>query len=293
MMPPSRARPARGDRVRVHWVILATVIVLVSGTLLVQGYLSHLGGRLDDGAVTSGPSSTVPPALLGGGPVVDARNNAVQTRMPPERTIALTFDDGPDPVWTPQILAVLRQHHVHATFFVVGAQAIEHPDVVRQILADGHEIGIHTLTHVDLGAAPSWRQEVELRGAQAVIAGVSGRKASLLRLPYSATTDSVTDRTWTAVQAAADDGYLTVFSTLDGKDWQRPGVAAIEANLAPRGTSGQVALLHDGGGDRSETVAARHHAHAVRIPGVPGDQRRRVVGGDDDDSRHLAGATGR
>lgn len=242
--------------VRAHWFILLAVVFALGVVLAVQGYMHHLAGIGDDSVPASATASTVPNAVSRGGPVVDSRGGAVRTVNPPDRTVALTFDDGPDPVWTPQILDVLRKHHVHATFFVVGSAAIDHPDLVRRITAEGHEIGVHTLTHADLGTAPMWRQQLEVEGAQNAIVGITGRAASLLRPPYSSENNAVTDGTWSAMQASADEGYLTVLSTTDSEDWRRPGVATIERNLTPSGRQGQVVLMHDGGGDRQQTVAA-------------------------------------
>lgn len=242
--------------VRAHWFILLAVLLALGVALVVQGYMHHLAGIADDSVPAGGSASSVPDAVSHGGPVVDARGGTVRTVAPPDHTLALTFDDGPDPVWTPRILDVLRKHHVHATFFVVGSAAIDNPDLVRRILADGNEIGVHTLTHADLGSAPPWRQQLEVQGDQQVIAGITGHAATLLRPPYSSENDAVRDGTWTAIRAAADRGYLTVLTTQDSEDWQRPGVAAIEQNLAPSGPKGQVLLMHDGGGDRDQTVAA-------------------------------------
>lgn len=242
--------------VRAHWFILLAILFALGVALVVQGYMHHLAGIGDDSVPASGAASTVPNAVSQGGPVVDPRGQTVRTVRPPDRTMALTFDDGPDPVWTPQILDVLRKHHVHATFFVVGSAAIDNPELVRRIIEDGHEIGVHTLTHADLGTAPAWRRQLEVQGAQNAIVGITGRAASLLRPPYSSENDAVTDGTWSAMQASADEGYLTVLSTIDSEDWRRPGAAAIERNLTPSGLQGQVLLMHDGGGDREQTVAA-------------------------------------
>lgn len=228
----------------------------IAAALCVQGYLHHLSGIGDDSTPSSGSAAQVPAGVTQGGPVIDARGAGFRTASPPSRTIALTFDDGPDPVWTPQILDVLTKHHVHATFFVVGSAAVESPDIVRRIVADGNEIGVHTLTHVNLGKAPAWRQQLEIQGDQQIIAGLTGRTAALLRPPYSSENDAVTDGTWASIRTAAAQGYLTVLSTSDSEDWKRPGVGEIEQNLAPSSAKGQVVLMHDGGGDRSETVAA-------------------------------------
>ncbi|WP_461858198.1 bifunctional polysaccharide deacetylase/glycosyltransferase family 2 protein [Arthrobacter sp. C152] len=224
--------------------------------LAVQGYVHHLGGVGADSVPANPAAGNVPGAVSHGGPVVDSRGSSVQAVSPPDRTVALTFDDGPDPEWTPRILDVLREHHVHATFFVVGSAAVDHPDLVRRIVAEGHEIGVHTLTHTDLGAAPDWRRELEVQGGQDAIVGVTGQAASLLRPPYTAGNGALTNDMWSALHGLADEGYLTVLSSMDSKDWQTPGVAAIERNLTPSGPQGQVVLMHDGGGDRAQTVAA-------------------------------------
>jgi len=224
--------------------------------LAVQGYIHHLGGAPGDSLPADKAAGAVPTTLSHGGPVVDSRGGSVTTVSPPDRTIALTFDDGPDPVWTPRILDVLREHHVHATFFVVGSAAVDHPDLVRRIVAEGHEVGVHTLTHTDLGTAPDWRRELEVQGGQDAIVGVTGQAASLLRPPYTAGNSAITNGMWSALHGMADEGYLTVLSSLDSEDWQTPGTKAIEANLTPSGPQGQVVLMHDGGGDREQTVAA-------------------------------------
>jgi len=242
--------------VKAHWFILLAVLFALGIALTGQGYLHHLSTIGQDSVPANGSTGSVPDAVSQGGPVVDSRGGTVQTVRPPDRTLALTFDDGPDPVWTPQILDVLRKHNVHATFYVVGTAAIENPGLVRRIVEDGHEIGVHTLTHADLGAAPGWQRRLEVEGAQDAIVGITGRAASLLRPPYSFDNGAVTDGAWSAMQASADEGYLTVLSTMDSEDWRRPGVAAIGQNLTPIGSQGQVLLMHDGGGDRAQTVAA-------------------------------------
>ena len=124
------------------------------------------------------------------------------------------------------------------------------------MVAEGHEIGVHTLTHADLGTAGTWRSQLEVQGAQDVIVGITGEAASLLRPPYSSGNAALSNGTWSAMQGLADQGYLTVLSSMDSGDWRLPGAAAIEDNLDPTGALGQVVLMHDGGGDREQTVAA-------------------------------------
>lgn len=242
--------------VRAHWFVLLATLMALGLALAVQGYLHHLGGAGVDQVPVNQASGNVPDAVSHGGPVLDSRGGTVTSVRPPDRTVALTFDDGPDPVWTPRILDVLREHHVHATFFVVGSAAVDHPELLRRIVAEGHEVGVHTLTHTDLGAAPDWRRELEVQGGQDAIVGVTGQAASLLRPPYTAGNGAITDSMWSALRGLADEGYLTVLSSMDSKDWQTPGAGAIEDNLTPSGPQGQVVLMHDGGGDREQTVAA-------------------------------------
>ncbi|WP_225849064.1 bifunctional polysaccharide deacetylase/glycosyltransferase family 2 protein [Streptomyces sp. HPF1205] len=247
----------RNRPLRTHWLLLTTLLLTLAAALLLQGYTQHMFGISDDSAGSGGgPAGQVPPAVALGGPVIDSASVPARTARPRERTVALTFDDGPDPAWTPKILDVLRRHHVHATFFVVGTQVAAHPGLVRRILADGNEIGLHTFTHADLGSIPAWQRRLELREAQLAVAGATGRTTSLLRPPYSSVNDALTDKDWTAVRSAGAAGYLTVLSTLDSDDWKRPGADRILADATPRGTAGQILLMHDAGGDRSQTVAA-------------------------------------
>ncbi|MEV7214299.1 bifunctional polysaccharide deacetylase/glycosyltransferase family 2 protein [Kitasatospora cineracea] len=266
---PRRGGPARRGRrgrrgvvhqpaPRTHWLLLTALVVTLAAALLLQGYTRHLYGTAPDGAVrATGPAGAVPPEAARGGPLIDASGPTPRTARPAPGTVALTFDDGPDPVWTPKILDVLKQQGVHATFFVVGTQVADHPELARRILAEGHQLGIHTFTHADLGRIAPWRRSLELREAQLAVAGATGTTTALLRPPYSSTNDALTDADWQAVRQAGRAGYLTVLTTLDSEDWQRPGVARIVAGATPPGpAAGQVVLMHDAGGDRSQTVAA-------------------------------------
>lgn len=257
---PRPAPSAVPAKVTAHWFILLATLSALGLALAVQGYIHHLGGIGADAVPSGAAAGNVPAAVSGGGPVIDSRGGAVRSVRPPDRTVALTFDDGPDPQWTPRILDVLKEHHVHATFFVVGSAAVDHPDLVRRIVAEGHEIGVHTLTHTDLGAAGQWRRGLEVQGGQDAIVGVTGQSVSLLRPPYTAGNAAITDSTWSAMQGLGDEGYLTVLSSMDSKDWQQPGVQAIADSLKPQGPQGQVVLMHDGGGDREQTVAALDQA---------------------------------
>ncbi|MBF9135415.1 glycosyltransferase [Plantactinospora sp. S1510] len=259
---------------RAHWFLLLLGLVVMISALSFNGYVAVEGG----GSGRTGPDPT--PAtddLTRSGPVLRLDGPAPVSRSMPAGTIALTFDDGPDPRWTPEILDVLRRHHAHATFFVVGARVNEHPELVRRILAEGHELGSHTFTHADVATLPGWRRDLELGLTRTAIAGATGRYATLFRPPFSSGPSSLTADDATALRGAARTGHVAVLADRDTVDWRRPGVDAIVAAAAgipviptgpgtpatasdgpasPDRGSGAVVLMHDGGGDRSQTVAA-------------------------------------
>jgi cellulose synthase/poly-beta-1,6-N-acetylglucosamine synthase-like glycosyltransferase/peptidoglycan/xylan/chitin deacetylase (PgdA/CDA1 family) len=235
---------------RRRWSV-AVVVVAVGVALLVDGFVRHEVGRSST-ATSAAPVPLVP----GAGPIVDLSGAEPQSPTIAERTVALTFDDGPDPTWTPRILDVLRRHQVPATFFVVGAAAAAHPDLIRAEVAAGHEVGAHTFTHTDLGAASTLRATAELTLTQTALAGAAGINTRLLRLPYSSSAAAVAAREVPAARRAGRLGYVLVFATEDGEDWRRPGPAVIAAHSTPLPGQGGVVLLHDGGGDRSQTVDA-------------------------------------
>ena len=174
----------------------------------------------------------------------------------PRKKIALSFDDGPDPRWTPRIAATLRRLHVPATFFVVGSQVVRHPGIVRRLEADGFELGNHTFTHTDLAAVPGWERTMQIGLTENALAGSVGVRPRLIRPPYSATPAAVTARQLRPLEDLARRGYVIALSDLDGRDWSRPGPEAIARAITPAGQMGGIVLLHDGGGDRSQTVEA-------------------------------------
>ncbi|MFD8815231.1 bifunctional polysaccharide deacetylase/glycosyltransferase family 2 protein [Streptomyces sp. NPDC059627] len=254
---PRRRDRSRRVTPRTHWLLLCVLVVTLSAALLLQGYTHHMFGiTSDDVTGPRGRSGTVPGQVAHGGPVIANAAGSPHTARPKAGTIALTFDDGPDPVWTPRILDVLRRNHVHATFFVVGTQVVAHPELVRRIVAEGHQIGIHTFTHPDLSRLAPWQRSLELRETQLAVAGAADVTTALLRPPYSSESDALDDADWSVLKQADTAGYVTVLSTLDAEDWQRPGTARVLANATPHGRAGQIVLMHDAGGDRSQTVAA-------------------------------------
>ncbi|MEU8416247.1 bifunctional polysaccharide deacetylase/glycosyltransferase family 2 protein [Amycolatopsis japonica] len=239
---------------KAHWALLATLLFAVTVLLGLTALVG--GGFAADGTPRTVAATQVPAAVRDGGPIIDPRGaEPVTSRLQP-KTVALTFDDGPDPEWTPRVLDVLARHGIHATFFVTGGQVTRHPGLTADIVHRGHELGNHTATHTDLGAAGDVRAQIELRATDLAIAGAAGTGTSLVRPPYSSTADAVDDAGWRAASRLGGEGRLIVLSELDSQDWRRPGVDAVAAAITPRTDDGAVVLLHDAGGDRSETLAA-------------------------------------
>ncbi len=168
------------------------------------------------------------------------------------KLIALTFDDGPNPSWTPQILSVLASRHVTATFFTVGSWAQRYPNLIRQELAAGNHVANHTWNHPSLPGLSAGAQANEIASTTNLINGIAGRKVvHCVRPPYgnhNATTDAV----------AKGQGLSVIIWSRDSRDWQTPGVPAILAGSLDTTYDGGRGIvgLHDGGGDRSQTVAA-------------------------------------
>jgi cellulose synthase/poly-beta-1,6-N-acetylglucosamine synthase-like glycosyltransferase/peptidoglycan/xylan/chitin deacetylase (PgdA/CDA1 family) len=220
-----------------------------------QGFATHTIGASTEGELQGDRGGPVP--LVSSRPVLVARGGRlVPSQPPPGRRIALTFDDGPNPRWTPQIAAELRAEGIRATFFVIGSQAARYPKLVRDLVRDGDEIGNHTFTHVLLSGFPAWEARMQVDLTEAALAGITGHYTRLVRPPYSSTPDAVTLRDERALAQLAGRRYYIVLANFDSKDWERPGAAAIVRNATPPATTGGIVMLHDGGGDRSQTVAA-------------------------------------
>lgn len=241
----------RIERPPAHWSVLFLVILLVLLLLLANGLSTHGTG-----------SSQTPTEVGGGGlkpgeTILEARGGHLRpVATLPRRRVALTFDDGPDPKWTPRIAAVLERFDAPATFFVVGQRVTENADIIRRLDAQGLELGNHTFGHADVSAVPSWRRDLELSLTDTAVAGAAGVRLRLFRPPYSADPTQVTEAQVQGLDAVAQRGYTIALSDFDSEDWRSPGVEAIVRNATPPGRRGGVILMHDGGGDRGETVQA-------------------------------------
>ncbi|MER5458252.1 polysaccharide deacetylase family protein [Micromonospora sp. NPDC002389] len=208
------------------------------------------------GTPSSGTPSSVPPSGVPHDPdhggTQDPNFGPMGTRVTTGTgTVALTFDDGPNPDYTPQVLALLREHRVTATFCLVGQNVQAYPWLVQQIVADGHTLCNHSWDHdVTLGArSPEQIRNDLLRTSEAIRAAVPDAPIAWYRQPGGAWTYSL-------VATARELGMTPLHWTLDTSDWQRPGATRIAASVLDGVQPGSIVLLHDAGGDRQGTVDA-------------------------------------
>ncbi len=173
-----------------------------------------------------------------------------------EHQVAITFDDGPDPRWTPKILDILKAANVKAAFFLVGVNAEQHPGLVRRIVDEGHEIGNHTYYHPNLALCWPEHVRLELNATQLLIESITGRATTLFRPPYAADTSPSQLSELIPLQIAQDLDYLVVLENIDPQDWAKPGADIILQRVKQQRRDGSIILLHDAGGDRSQTVEA-------------------------------------
>jgi cellulose synthase/poly-beta-1,6-N-acetylglucosamine synthase-like glycosyltransferase/peptidoglycan/xylan/chitin deacetylase (PgdA/CDA1 family)/spore germination protein YaaH len=178
------------------------------------------------------------------------------------KLVALTFDDGPDPKFTPQVLSVLEQHHVPGTFFIIGENAVQNRSLIERMVADGDEIGNHSYKHPNMAEESTTGIELELNATQRLIEAYTGRSTRLFRAPYFGDAEPTTADELGPALVAQREGYTVVGLHADPGDWMKRGaddivqrtVNAIEQATPDR--TANVVLLHDGGGDRTETVKA-------------------------------------
>lgn len=182
--------------------------------------------------------------------------------------VALTFDDGPDPYVTPKILDILEAKHVPATFFVIGENALSHPDIINRIISSptGSEIGNHSYFHPNMALLGEDRIKFELNMTQRIVQAYSGHSMRLFRAPYFGDAEPTTNDELVPATDAQDSGYTNIGLHVDPGDWKKPGVQQIIDETVQQVLDGNaqrssnVVLLHDGGGDRTQTIQA--------LPGV-------------------------
>ncbi len=192
-----------------------------------------------------------------------------------KRQLVLTFDDGPDPLYTRQILDTLAYYHVPANFFVVGIEAENNIPLIKRIFREGHELGNHTFFHPNMARVSTQRANLEIDLTRLLIECITGHSTIMFRAPFNA--DSEPDRSEELIPVALSrkKNYLTVGATIDPEDWQKEEIDGFNADTIfnrvvkiyekrihnpdledTTGVNGNIILLHDAGGDRSATVAA-------------------------------------
>ncbi|MFI5954894.1 glycosyltransferase [Cryptosporangium sp. NPDC051539] len=247
--------PARKVPPRPRFLFVGFLLLVLVAVLMVQAYVQaqiatpqnvHLSGNSDE----------VPDNVTNGGPIIDTTHDDPVSYSLRPKDIALTFDDGPDPKWTPQVLDVLKKNHVHATFFVLGSNVTKYPGLIKRMVDEGHEVGIHSFTHPEMSEMSAWERQLQYSQTQMAIVGAAGVTTSLLRFPYSSEPDAIDNVYWPIVEEAGRLGYLNVVNDKDSEDWAKPGIPAIIKKTRPSPSKGEVALFHDAGGNRAQTVAA-------------------------------------
>jgi len=231
------------------------VLVALVAMLMLRGYV-HSEILADHRIQPEAATDKVPEKILEGGPVIDTRSGRATSMRVPDHRLVLTFDDGPDPAWTPKVLDVLKEHHAHAVFFVTGTMTSRYPELVKRMVDEGHEVGLHTFNHPDLSYQSKKRIDWELSTNQLAITGAAGIRTSLFRPPYSSFADAMDDKSWPVTEYIGTRGYITVVNNTDSEDWKKPGVDEIIRRATPHGGKGAIVLMHDSGGDRHQTVQA-------------------------------------
>ncbi|MCZ4123250.1 polysaccharide deacetylase family protein [Streptomyces sp. H39-S7] len=221
-------------------ITVASVIALIAaiaGALAVSGY-NKAQAKESKPAVDAKPTRPVPIEIV---------------HMPESggKAVNITIDDGPDPTWTPKVLEVLKQNDVKAVFCVVGPQAKAHPDLIKEILAAGHRLCDHSMTHdTGMDKKSEAYQSQEILDAQRMIEQAAGGvKVQYWRAPGGAFTPF--NR-----KLAAAHGMRPLGWNVDSKDFEKPGVGAIVSTVKHEVAGGPTLLFHDGGGKRDQTVAA-------------------------------------
>jgi peptidoglycan-N-acetylglucosamine deacetylase len=187
--------------------------------------------------------------------------------------VAITFDDGPDPEWTPKILDVLKEKHATATFFLIGIQTDRFSSIAKRIYAEGNTIGNHTFTHPDVSNISTAYMKVELNLTERLFASLIGVRVTLMRPPYAIDEEPDTADQVRPLEVPQEMGYITVGNRIDPNDWNLYDPSDPQGKRTAEDISsyvlthlppcrpedlrcGNIVLLHDGGGDRAETVRA-------------------------------------
>jgi poly-beta-1,6 N-acetyl-D-glucosamine synthase len=174
------------------------------------------------------------------------------------KSVALTFDDGPDEVYTAEILDILKHYKIKATFFVIGTNASLHTSLLKRIYNEGHEIGIHTFTHPDISKITDDQLAMEINSSQELLKSKLNIKSLLFRPPYGEDNPPRNPEEIRPLKKISEMGYYNILMGVDPNDWADPGTNKIVDSTVSQVESGEgsIILLHDSGGDRSQTVEA-------------------------------------
>lgn len=183
------------------------------------------------------------------------------------KRLAITFDDGPDPEWTPRILDILKQQNIKATFFMIGQEAEDNVGVMQRVYREGHEVGNHTFTHPDISGIGTRQVELQLNLTERLFAAKLGVQPLYFRPPYSIDQEPDTNDQAEPVERVQQLGYIVVGNKIDTNDWDehprktpqeivQSVLDQIQIGEKRSDLRGSVVLMHDGGGDRSPTIAA-------------------------------------
>lgn len=183
-------------------------------------------------------------------------SEVVRYGKPKTRKVVLSFDDGPDSAYTPQILDILNKNHIKGTFFIIGENAMQHPELVKRMYKEGHEIGNHTFTHSNVASITPFQTRMELNATQRLFQEITGHSMTLFRPPYVAGAEPSTRNELVPILRAQDKGYTMVAESIDSDDWKKLSSSEIVDRVLDQVSEGNVILLHDSGGDRSNTVKA-------------------------------------
>ncbi|WP_238350376.1 polysaccharide deacetylase family protein [Kribbella shirazensis] len=215
---------------RVVGLAIMMLVSAVIGTVVVAAARSPAKPATPTPALSAGPATTSKTPL-------------------PSKYVVLTFDDGPDVEYTPKVLDILAKYDAKATFFEIGQNVVKHPELTKRIHAAGHSVQNHTWTHADLRSLSATAFRQQLASTDEVIRAQTGSTPACLRPPYGAVSATVRQR-------AKALGKDLVVWTVDSRDWKKPGTTAIVQHVLKNVRNGSVILMHDGGGNRTQTVAA-------------------------------------
>jgi peptidoglycan-N-acetylglucosamine deacetylase len=175
---------------------------------------------------------------------------------PKSKEVVLTFDDGPDPTYTPKILDILKRYNVKATFFIVGENGAANPDIIEREYNEGNELGNHTYTHPNVADISSSRTRIELNTTQRLVQELTGHSMIMFRPPYVADAEPSTPNELLPILRAQAEGYTMIGELIDPSDWEKPSSKIILDRILKDLPNGNIILLHDAGGNRINTVNA-------------------------------------